>query len=105
MRISDWSSDVCASDLRPVRRLRLQPLFGPRWLALRRRAAVENAADLAGQGSPGKGLGEKLRAAIEPALVDDDAFRVAGNEQHLRRRARLLHRRSDLPSEIGRAHV
>src|SRR3546814_7274158 len=39
MRISDWSSDVCSSDLRAQRAL-LQPLFPRQWPGLDQRIAV-----------------------------------------------------------------
>src|SRR3546814_4171976 len=53
MRISDWSSDVCSSDLGARPRLRAVPLPGLRPLLPRLRDGVEGPDQLAGARVPG----------------------------------------------------
>src|SRR3546814_7122679 len=81
MRSSDWSSDVCSSDLQPVRRLRDPPLPPA---ARRHLRAVGHDQHLRFRRQPGKPLadGGGDRAADAPVdLVEDDRPRIARSGQ------------------------
>src|SRR3546814_4340190 len=84
MRISDWSSDVCSSDLAVVRSSR------DRW-GLRRafhRAAVEIARRSATTGALSQLPWGKVNNGSAEAHTDDDRVDDAGHGQFLRQCAR-----------------
>src|SRR3546814_14736072 len=70
MRISDWSSDVCSSDLTP-----LSPLYQPR------RRLGRGGGD--GEGAAGT---ERRHQGVARALVDEPAGRLQMPELRLSRR-------------------
>src|SRR3546814_8223042 len=93
MRISDWSSDVCASDLSPTVVMAVAPSF----IAARRHFP----AHLRPHGSPEESSVMEAGAALVEALVDagvDTAFTVPGESflpvlealRHRRNRIRLV---------------
>src|SRR3546814_19706617 len=82
MRISDWSSDVCSSDLRP------EP--SPRQVWLLQRSGGRPGARLGKttgwvHRAPLKAKGVKMLGGVEYLGVDDDGLRVRvdGSEQML----------------------
>src|SRR3546814_7114810 len=96
MRISDWSSDVCSSDLRPERRSRDRARPGVVEL-LREHMRVNIEPDhrfmLAGDR-----VGKAAERRVELIIVDDVAA-----DQHIA--ALDQFRESGAHLEIGRAHV
>src|SRR3546814_2155585 len=104
MRISDWSSDVCSSDLRarafrgPL--LELAPLFG--LLHIQSHALVAQAGTVAVQRCA------KQSQRFDQAFADDTAIGVPPRaDGDARVAAGVLHRSEilQLPRQIGRAHV
>src|SRR3546814_9163100 len=85
MRISDWSSDVCSSDLTPEHN------FGPAALSngikvtpLARRLAAERSIDLAtvaGSGPNGRIVADDIRDA-EPPVLQVSAAATSRSEEH-----------------------
>src|SRR3546814_11865996 len=67
MRSSDWSSDVCSSDLDPARRCRVAQYQGPAVSGSRQRVAVIDAGG-ANLGSVRYAL---ERLGVHPAVVRD----------------------------------
>src|SRR3546814_4532247 len=71
MRISDWSSDVCSSDLRMAHRHRGQPQIGAQRL--------QRVARAQRRGQPGFGeFGANLAAAAGPVAVAHQRAQLAG---------------------------
>src|SRR3546814_10674790 len=102
MRISDWSSDVCSSDLRSAPPAHVRA-------AERERAPVESGCDRAASTCGVHGMAETKRAG-SAALCRREVRRRSERDRSLQRRqgrGRLRHPRADLRrrSEIGRAHV
>src|SRR3546814_8900435 len=81
MRISDWSSDVCSSDLTP-----LSPLYQPR------RRLGRGGGD--GEGAAGT---ERRHQGVARALVDEPAGRLQMPELRLSRRR--LHQKAGILRE------
>src|SRR3546814_12346299 len=79
MRISDWSSDVCSSDLIAVKRERHSAIF-PRQQPLQRLAAALQGMD--GAGLLTAFIDREHQAAVHQLLVDVD--RGGGQGQHHR---------------------
>src|SRR3546814_8128632 len=108
MRISDWSSDVCSSDLDTLPELLAVPRIGDRLVEAALRAAKRAGADVE-------------TAAVEPHHRDAEALAFGADqilrrhadriEHHLRGRLRMpaelafLRAEADAGHEIGRAHV
>src|SRR3546814_7850187 len=98
MRISDWSSDVCSSDL-------LNGIAGAEARGILERRGVSTAiAKTFGLGFAPDSRG-KLKAALkdygDPMLVEAGLLiGVEGKEPYDRFRGRLM-----IPIQIGRAHV
>src|SRR3546814_20171575 len=83
MRISDWSSDVCSSDLRPRHALNRQHLFGERPIVRAgidpRHAAGQHLALHPAAGRIVK-MGEQPAVAVDPlAAVGRSEERSVGN--------------------------
>src|SRR3546814_2365595 len=76
MRISDWSSDVCSSDLLPAHRMAVDD-------ALRRAGGARRIDDVEAVGR-----------------LDRDRFGRRAFGRHP-----VVQRRTDIAAEIGRAHV
>src|SRR3546814_10465087 len=105
MRISDWSSDVCSSDLPPPGR--------------KCRSAARRGAEDSGRDRPGPQLSRRTPAKVDIAydeiysLSCKSQFRTHSPETQSRKsEASAWKRRSNRPlnarrstSEIGRAHV
>src|SRR3546814_2435049 len=91
MRISDWSSDVCSSDL-----IGLHPIVGvPRWLA--GIAQLEDVGDIAGHRRAIGAGGTIEGAAINAVATIADRLEI---EPAIERAAREPEPVSDLPFEI-----
>src|SRR3546814_3834751 len=76
MRISDWSSDVCSSDLRHARgRGDARPVRGRRRQGFRAPARGRRAGAVGTDGSPGAGAQSRLPLAhrARPAVAADQA--------------------------------
>src|SRR3546814_8635313 len=101
MRISDWSSDVCSSDLDPqfgsmvsVGATMTLPLFP----GLRQNPRIEAArADAVAAGAEKEDIRRTLEAQLETALAEH----AMHHDQWVRARDTLL----PLAQQIGRAHV
>src|SRR3546814_16547271 len=91
MRISDWSSDVCSSDLAVAAALARRELCGDAWNAIERepesgsRPMVSPPAGRKSGARRAGALGDRLdRSAASGSAGDDHALdgRKAGVEQH-----------------------
>src|SRR3546814_10103778 len=79
MRISDWSSDVCSSDLLPDERSgnEPQPVFGRSHTLAEARAAARAAAAMMATGrDPGEAKAEAKRAPLNPERDRSEERRV-----------------------------
>src|SRR3546814_4160045 len=90
MRISDWSSDVCSSDLMPPRKRFGRAKGESVKVADRAGKQQETEKERSGQPSPA--------AAAGPARSDQDRFENGGQRQSCRQRAHPFGQ-----VEIGRA--
>src|SRR3546814_9216857 len=100
MRISDWSSDVCSSDLLPLRQgLHRSPDVQQRLARGHGRLSLFARPDVL------RGLSDRLQIG-RLRLVVDDHRGIGAQQFRLRvgKGARLRGRREDV-AEIGRAHV
>src|SRR3546814_8178480 len=127
MRISDWSSDVCSSDLRLVERfvtrypavtVRIVPAFSGYLLDLLQRGEVDIAVMYETPGARqirvepliveelflvgARGSDLAMRAPVPFARLADLAMILPGPRQGLRR---LLEGEARTAGKIGRAHV
>src|SRR3546814_9474044 len=98
MRISDWSSDVCSSDLEVNLRTGPGPTYPIEWVYLRRNMPVEIVAEFDNwrkirdwQGTVGW---------VHQNLLSGERYARIANAERV-----LLSRAGDGTPEIGRAHV
>src|SRR3546814_11804237 len=70
MRISDWSSDVCSSDLLFERAAPLGPIVEQRFVA------IAECGEITLAGQPRFGFGIGMRIALEPAFVDHRRYHL-----------------------------
>src|SRR3546814_8409069 len=100
MRISDWSSDVCSSDLRLTEQIDLEIADAQPGLRDYRGAAPAQHVDTRQQFGHGEGLGQIIVAAGAQAR---DAFidlAERAQDQHRRRVASRAHRSEEHTSEL-----
>src|SRR3546814_6312810 len=95
MRISDWSSDVCSSDLSESRQA------GPGGRAVKPESVLQDGAARPGDG------GAELRLSVVAAQGDRlaDAPVLGGDRGIADRKALGVDRHAGIVDEIGRAHV
>src|SRR3546814_5699890 len=97
MRISDWSSDVCSSDLATVETVR--ELFETEW-------PTSAAVYLRGGRAPQPGaLFANPAMADTYARIVEEAEAGGGSREAVIDRARAIWARGWVAGEIGRAHV
>src|SRR3546814_4018669 len=92
MRISDWSSDVCSSDLRQSRTMGIPPQFVPGGIQDTGHVAATFAFDL--------DLWGRNRAALADARGEAEAARVDAAQARL-----MLDRKSTRLNSITKAHL
>src|SRR3546814_10068026 len=107
MRISDWSSDVCSSDLKAQRLMRLAERFGLPIITL-----VDTAGAYPGIGAEERGQAEAIARSIAVCLdIQVPLLSViigeggSGGAIALAAANRIYMLEHSIYSEIGRAHV
>src|SRR3546814_5805585 len=95
MRISDWSSDVCSSDLRAAA---LPRHAGERTQAADRGCAGDGGPGLAPEALPGRALGRAAAARGDRACARRQPAPAAGRRAH--RQPRLADRSEEHTSEL-----
>src|SRR3546814_6616701 len=113
MRISDWSSDVCSSDLDALKGIRPLPiLYTDKWIAVGIRQRVDRTGAVTrlqgGRCSQAhQGSGERVDNVEQPALGVVAMYRVEiiikGTADEMALAVRIA--KATLHREIGRAHV
>src|SRR3546814_11039504 len=97
MRISDWSSDVCSSDLRPTSAAHLNPNFPMIWMPIifmPGAPALFPATRQVGTSQPTKGVGLGNHPNYSLSAINQSRFikeigRASGRERVLQSRVEL----------------